>query len=376
MNDKLKAFFNESLGYIAVALVSLIYILAGLFVPGLKGKSIYTIIAEGVTGFILGISVNYNLKLQGILKGKNSKEMQATRQSHGEAVNRVAPYIDGLDTWCEEQNATKLRQKRAQILTDAGMRYEEYFDANGLLRPVETESLSKERKRALRRALRAKITPLSTASLTCDGERSDDPFDFGETPEQYQRRTNLTDALSKVLTAAVFGYFGMDIVEGFDVAMLAWRALYVALMLALGVAKLVGAYLFVIDTYRGNIVKKINHLQSYENCAEQYARRKREEKEHGKQDVQSGPIQNGCREAVEAKAAEREAGGRRELPKADEVPAAADGGAEHRHDRDRQNRGEQLLSKGTGAGGQRLRQRHDGSAQQLPHGKTGGGREG
>ena len=353
MNEKLKRFFSDSLGYLAVALVSLMYVLAGLFVPGFTGKSIYTIVAEGATGFILGVSMNYNLKLQGILKGKNSQEMRATRMEHAKAVERIAPHIDGLDLWCERRNREKLAAKRTHILALAGMRYEDYFDRDSGA-PIEAElsGLSKERLSAYRRALRARITPLSTASLTCDGERSDDPFNFGETPEQYQRRTNLTDAVSKLLMAVVFGYFGVDMVDHFDPATLVWRGLYVALMLALGVAKLTNAYLFVTDTYRGNIVKKINHLQSYENCAQEYAQKAREEKNDGKHSVQLGSVQNGCREAAEAKTAEREAVGGRQLSEDAQIPAAADGGAEHRYDGDGQDRGKQLLPAGTGQCGQ------------------------
>lgn len=340
MNSKLKWIFTNSLGYFAVAFVSLIYVLAGLFVPGFTGKSLYTIVAEGVTGFMLGVAINYNLNLQGILKGKNSEEMQATHRAHAEAVERIAPHIDGLDSWCEERNAEKLRQKRTRLLTDVGLRYEDCFDGAGMPIAVEIDSLSKERRRGLKRALKATITPLSTASLTCDGERVEDPFDFGETPEQYQRRTNLTDAISKVLTAAVFGYFGVDMVENFDVATLAWRALYVALMLALGIAKLVRAHLFVIDTYRGNIVKKINHLQAYENCAPEYARRVREEKGNGKNSVQLGSIQDGCAKAAGAKAKECEAGSGHQLSEAAKVSAAPDGGKECWHDGECADRGE------------------------------------
>lgn len=302
MNDKLKAFFTNSLGYIAVALVSLVYVLAGLFVPGFTGKSLYTILAEGVTGFILGVSMNYNLKLQGILKGKNSAEMKATKMEHATAVSGIAPDIDGLELWCEEQNKEKLKQKRERILMGAGLRYATYFDEDGAPHTRDLSALTKKQKKVYRKALRARITRLSTAALTCDGERVEDPFDFGETPAQYQRRTNLTDAISKVLMAVVFGYFGVAMVEDFDVASLVWRALYVALLLALGVAKMMSAYLFVVDTYRGGIIKKINHLQAYKNCAHQYTRRVREESRNVA--AQLGELQNGGRAADRAEEAE------------------------------------------------------------------------
>ena len=309
MNDRLKTLFSNSLGYLAVALVSIVYVLSGLFIPGLTGKSLYTILAEGIAGFIVGVCIIRNLKLQGSLKGKSSKDMEATRLAHAKAVDDIAPQIDGLELWCAERNAEALQRKRTQILTGAGLAYHKYFDEQGAPLPYSLEGFTRKQKNAVKRAHKAKVTPLSTSSLTCDGERAEDPFDFGETPAQYQRRTNLTDALSKVLTAAVFGYFGMDMVKDFDMGALAWRALYVVLLLALGVGKMISAYMFVNDTYRGGIIKKINHLQSYKNCAPEYARRAREERSNVYYTVQSGSVQDGRAASAGGEAPQHAAGG-------------------------------------------------------------------
>ena len=89
MNDKLKRLFSDSAGYLAVALVSLMYVLAGLFVPGLTGKSIYTIVAEGATGFALGVCMNGNLKLQGIMKTIYNNSVAAAERN-GLGYNLVA----------------------------------------------------------------------------------------------------------------------------------------------------------------------------------------------------------------------------------------------------------------------------------------------
>lgn len=376
MNERLKSLFSDSLGYLAVAIVSLIYILSGFFVPGLTGKSIYTIIAEGAMNFILGVSMNGNLTLQGVLKGKRSEELRATRQSHADAVQDIAGEIDGLDLWCEERNAQKLREHRTQLLVVVGLHYEDFFDESGNA-VGNKQVLSREQRRALRKARRAKITQLSTASLTCDGEDAEDPFNFGETPSQYQRRTSLKDAVSKLITATIFGYFGADAVENFDLATLAWRALFVAILLALGVAKLVNAYLFVTDTYRGNIVKKINYLQAYKNCAREYARRAREDAKNVEHDtVHVGSIQNGRAEAACAAAPSHKAVGGYQLPKVDEIPAAADEGIQHRYDGNGQDRREQRPATPARAGGYGLLRQNAG-AEQLPAHRAGAiGRQG
>lgn len=335
MNERVKGFINESAGYLAVAFVTVIYLATAIFVPGFVQKSVWTIVAEGATGFALGIVIGHNLKMQGILKGNNSALMISTRALHGQIVERIAPFINRLDGWCAMQNDDALKRERTHILAAAGLRYEDCFDADGVAREVDLSGLPEDtvkmRKKALRAAAHVKITPLTTASLTGTGGRAHDPFYFGETPEQYQRRTDVTDLASKVVMALIFGYFGVSMVEDFQFAELAWRALYVAILLAFGIFKMLRAYLFVTDTYRGNVVQKINHLQSFENYA-------KEVEKHG--DEQFGGVQNEAGGSASAAKGSSQECGVRKPAEAAQIPDPTHGGSERGHDGERQNRGE------------------------------------
>jgi hypothetical protein len=293
MSDR-RIVWGDLLGYLGVGIVALLYIGTAMFAPTASGKTLGSIIADGALGFVLGVSINFNLNMQGVLKGRNDPRMISTRTEHGKAVERISPYLHRLDGWCEQRNAEILKRERTRLLMAVGLRYEDCFDADGTPREVELvgeEKLVKARKKALRAAVRVKLHRLSTASLTTDGERQGDPFDFGESPEQYQRRTNLTGAASKVIMALVFGYYGVTMVSDFRFEELAWRALYVAILVALGIAKLLQSYLFMVDTYRGGVIKKINYLQSFENWA---SATPESEDEHGKR--KSDSVQNGAGE--------------------------------------------------------------------------------
>ena len=50
-----------------------------------------------------------------------------------------------------------------------------------------------------------------------------------------------------------------------DYARLIWTTLQVALFLAMGVITMFKAYNFVVDEFRGRIVKKIDNLQKFDN---------------------------------------------------------------------------------------------------------------
>ena len=338
MTDGIKKFMSDAAGYFAVAAVSLFYIAMAVLVPGETGKSLGTIIADGAASFLLGVCINFNLNMQGVLKGERSERMLETKTLHANTVSGLSPFMHLLDGWCATQNDAALQAARARILMQAGLRYADCFDADGVPMPLKTEGLDeytlKRRRRAMRAAIRLRLSQLSAAVLTGEGGKRDDPYDLGENVSQYIRHTNLKDMVSKVLIALLFGYFGVRLIENFSYAELIWRALQVAILLAMGVAKLTRAYLFMVDTYRGNIVRKINYLQSFGNWANA-----RKEQTNGEQ-LQPGELQIGAGEAVGSEAGCGEASGLCQSPKAAQISAPADGGAEPGNDRDRQDRGE------------------------------------
>lgn len=335
MNERIKRIVNDAAGYFAVAAVSLLYLALAILVPGETGKSLGTIIADGAASFLLGVCINFNLNMQGVLKGERSERMLETKTQHAETVGRISGFVHLLDGWCATQNAEALRTARARILMQTGLRYEDCFDVDGVPLPLKTDGLDAETKRrrmrAMRRAVRLRLSQLSAAVLTGEGGKRDDPFDLGENVSQYIRHTNTKDIASKVLIALLFGYFGVRLIDNFSYAELAWRALQVAILLAMGVAKQTRAYLFMVDTYRGNVVRKINYLKSFENWAS--AR-----KEH-KNGEQSRSVQNGSGEGAAAAAGVGEAGGVPQSAEAAQIPAPANGGAERGHDRDGQDCG-------------------------------------
>ena len=325
MTDKTRELLEGSIGYLAAFMVAVVYVAVGMLVPGINDKSLLDMLREGVVGFALGVSMNFCLNLQGILRGKRSTKMQETATEHSNAVEAIEPYIHRLDVWCEQQNSAALRAERTRILAAAAMRYTDYFAEDGT--PVEVDfsclapDVRKERQRAMRKARRLRLTPISAATLTGDGGRPDDPFYFGETTEEYQAHTNLKDVFSKLIIAAAFGYFSVDMMLNFDIAALIWRALYVALLFSLGVAKLLRSYLFVVDTYRGNVKKRINYLQSFLNWAKATPEK---EVHNGITRLHAGAIQNRQR----AGTGKEEAGGhQRGEPngaEAAKIPASGD----------------------------------------------------
>lgn len=275
MNEKIRDFFRNNLGYFIVGFASVVYILTAFLTIDQTGKSLAQIIADGAIAFFLGLFINRIFDLQGMMSGDREERVQATKEEHGAIVLRISPHIDKLDDWCEEENKRNYKIQRTKILARVGLKYDDCFDEGGVAkdwRPNEASLQVKGLKRIEQRKVRGflkavnlKLTPLSAGELTSEGGKQQDPFYFGRTKAQYETQHSLGDLISKFGTAIIFGYYGVSLIKNFDYVRLIWTTLQVALFLVMGVIKMYQAYNFVVDEFRGRIVKKIDNLQKFDN---------------------------------------------------------------------------------------------------------------
>lgn len=281
-----KSNFAEALyknaGYVAVFLVSLIYVASSLVLISKTGKSVYEIVGTGFLSLVVGSLINRAFRGIGIRRGEEDEKTVSTNILHARAVTEIVPYIDRLDEFCEMENAYAIKTLRIKILSEAGLKYGDCFDENGVAREVaftRGEAKSKKegrllrkklrkRKKAFERAVRLKIKPLVSASLTSDGVSVDNPFDFGRTKREYSRERNTTDILLRVLMAVIFGYFGVTLVSEVNLATVIWNTLQIIMYIASGIISMYSSYMWIVEDYRQGIIKKIDKLQKFKLFAE------------------------------------------------------------------------------------------------------------
>lgn len=279
MENKAKEFFKNNAGYLVVALVSLVYISTAIIQMGKTGKTIGQILTDGAVTFFLGFCINRIFEAQGFMNGDRDEKVTATIRLHGEIVEKISPSIDKLDAWCSEQNLQNLKLQRTKVLAQEGMKYDDYFGEDGEAKGYvidETKmknsyqrSFEKKRLKCYKRALRLKLTPIIANELTSEGGKQTDPFYLGKTKAQYEKKTSASNIISKVATACIFGYFGVELVSDFNVSDLVWTALQVCTFLITGVMNMYKAQMFVTDEYRGRVIKKIDILQKFDNYLEE-----------------------------------------------------------------------------------------------------------
>ena len=274
MMDKTKSFVKSNVFFLVVATACLLYMARGFVEIVETGKTIPEILADGALSAIFGFLVSKLLSLQGIAKGEANPEVAATARLHGETVETISRYIDRLDEWCEMQSAQSLRIAQAKVLAVEGIAYDDFVKGlypvtvEGEVRFLPMAALSKPKRKAIIKAKRVKLTPLTASSLTSDGGKNKDPYDFGIDKKKYEFRRDAKQWVSKAVCGLLFGYFGVKLIENWSWSSLIWTALQVAVIVLMGMISYLNAYFFVVDVDRHRVIRKIDILQKFEAYAE------------------------------------------------------------------------------------------------------------
>ena len=128
--------------------------------------------------------------------------------------------------------------------------------------------IDKARAKTFKKALRVRVKPLVSSNLTSDGVKADDPFDFGRSKKEFTSQKNASDMIIKLLMAVIFGYFGVSLASQVNVASIIWNALQIVLYVTGGVIQMYSSYMWVVDDYRGSVIKKIDYLQKFKMLAQ------------------------------------------------------------------------------------------------------------
>lgn len=300
-DSKAKEILNNSFGYIIVAITCVLYVLTSIFVLDATGKTAGQIVGESIIAFLMGVSINYLLSIQGILNGMQTDELKATMSLYASTVIKISVIINKLGAWCHKKNKLTYERQRTKLLARAGLRYSDCFEEDGTAkifvfsydkeptcktRYSLKEKLSRQRERirvkAVKRknkenkkdylfkrkcywqAVKLKLTELYPNDLTSEGGKQDDPNYYGQTIDEYILQSNSKTIIAKVCLALIFGVYGFKLIENFSWTNLIWTGFQICTFLCFGLIKMRMSYMFITNSYRGRIIKKIDNLEEFD----------------------------------------------------------------------------------------------------------------
>lgn len=291
--ESIRKFFIDNTGYIAVAFIAIAYIATSVITIGETGKTIAKIIGDGVAAFLVGVLITRSFSLQGIVRGNNDNRVIKAREMHSEQIFKVEAYIDKLDDWCDKKTATALRRERTKILAVHSMRYIDFFDEDGVAKPYKpipleegakaTRAYKKREKRreaCYKRAVDMAITPLSASVLTGGKYKAEDPFNFGQDVDDYEKANMKRDLFSKLLIGIVFGYYVVELLSGISVADTLWKVFQLCIFCGGGAIQMMRSFMYMTDRYCKRLLQLTGRLREFE-AAQANIIEIKEEKEDG-----------------------------------------------------------------------------------------------
>lgn len=305
--NKFKKFVKNNFIYFIIAFASLAYIAFGLIKIETTGKTIIEIIGSGIVIYFVGYVITMLFSMQGQLAGDRQEDVIKTNKLHAKCVEEIDPKINEMDDWCEEENVKALLKIRKRILNKEGLRYEDCFDEEGIARDIafphkslkefeftkivdgeeviETicaEELKESnpgkykiekkkikafnkrqsaKQKAFIKAMRVKITPLTTDLITATVVKNNDPHNLGMDRKQYQKKDAKSEAISRAIFSIVFAYFTVSFITGW--ATLLSSLIQVAVFLSMGGIKWVQSFYFVKEDLRKRTIRQINYIQKF-----------------------------------------------------------------------------------------------------------------
>lgn len=273
MSD-VKKFIFKNIGFFLIAVVSALYILKGLYTLTESGKTVMQIIGDGAISASVGFIIGHLMRQTGISYGNDDLEVIKTKSLHARLLDKISPYVNKLDEFCKAETLLASTSIRQRILSRKGVMYEDCFYPDGtskMLRITIPSDASREEKRVLKAKMRAikkaekvKITPLTPESLSVEGTNYNDPYDFGRTQGQYLRRKSGGDIIAKLFFGLIFGYYAIFLTKGSTDSII-WASLQIAIYLIFGATQMMQSYMFVKSECNARTMRKIDELQKFIN---------------------------------------------------------------------------------------------------------------
>lgn len=303
----------KNMGYFIVALDLLVYfVLSYLYVEKLN-VDILAIIVNGGLLFVGAIVANSAMMRQGILTGHDNDKFKETLRAHLEQKQKIYPKLNLFQFWLDKDYFKLLKLGRTVFINSAGFDYEEVFADNGKLKngfkiekpkalvytkwwqkPIvwllkffrwmfsDDWKIYRQRKHFIRQARRYKVTRLTVTDLL-NINNTNDPNDFKINENKYMKSQDAKAVISRLLFAGLLQSVAFAF-YGFNMATFLTQMLSIMLILLTSTFSMFSAYSFVVKTYRGSIIMKMNKIEEFDNSnPEVVAKLKAKEIEEQKQ---------------------------------------------------------------------------------------------
>lgn len=275
VKTKAKQSIKDNMQKLLILAVSALYVAQGLFSLQQRETTVIEVLGNIGISLVVGIFISSCFNSMGLKDGRNSELFVGSVKAYGVAKEKATPFFDKLSAWCDYKNTQDLLSLRRTIIQEAGLNWKAYrfgyYDEH-------QEKLNDRQKEAIKNAKNAKILKLNSQELLSDlpiTTKGKIPFfgseskKFGEDKADFQRRTTITNAITKIGMGLVCGLYTLIPLITKDnaqeyIAGVIWHSTQIAMWLIFGYVQYFGSKSFMEDEYRQtHIIQKTEYLNEF-----------------------------------------------------------------------------------------------------------------
>ena len=258
---KVQQWLKDNISTIAIVLMSVVYVFYGIVELEDSKKTILEIVADCGVSFAYGFSIKCLLNNQGVSNGEKARSFINVKNFYCGLLDTISPIQHYLGNFCDMQNEITLKKAQTAILKSELLSYDDFINNR-----IDINKLDKKQKKAYYRARNIKINFISEGILLSDQKNFiDTGQDIKANKNDYLKKSNKATLIIMILTAFLFGYFGVDRNQGFNWNGAIWSMVQVAYYLGIGVIQYFSGYTFITDTYKTTLVRKSNYIEKFKN---------------------------------------------------------------------------------------------------------------
>ena len=220
--------------------------------------------------FISSMYINYyNFGKQ---RGKCDEAFLSAKSAFSEVANEIIDkkLVHGLQKFCIDFLKTELDNRRKRVLFNINMDYEEYllkYAGRNALSILADKRLKLAEKRFVIRANKQKPSVLTMETLLNE-KGSAKRFSLGRTEAQ-KTGLDITSKLSRsVITAWFFGFYSLELLNGFDMAVLGEFIVQAVSLILAGISGYSGGYNSILGNLKSRYSLRHDMLKMYLEQAE------------------------------------------------------------------------------------------------------------
>lgn len=258
-SEKFANFIKDNGVNFAIILVVVFYIIRGIAKITRTDSTIDEIIADGAMAFIASIVIKLLFRKKAIIVGFEKPSFKATCNAYGQQVIDMAPHIDLLDKFCDDENKNRLIREQTSFLLKYGVQYSEFLNGKYELLPPRRETdkyhykLLKYKHKGCQKAKKIKVFRYSSKLITNAYDTTNTERELlTASIKKYQSKQLILNLLIGAICGVLFGYYTLK--EGeINKANMIWCALQMAMYLAFGMIEYYNTLEYITKTIREKI---------------------------------------------------------------------------------------------------------------------------